>query len=333
MLRRTGARAEPHPSRSARRVFLGGLVAGLLAVGLLIVLQPSPGYPAGAVTLATGGVKGVYATYGEELARIATRDLEGVQASALVTSGSVENLRRVGAGSVLVGFSTADAAGDARYGRPPFEQPLPVVAVGRIYDDYVHLVVRRDSTARSVADLRRLRVSLGSRGSGTELIADRVLASAGLSRHDVRARHLGLGQSVEAMLRGDLEAFFWSGGLPTLGVTELAERLPVRLLPLGDVADRLRTDFGAAYRRARLPAGTYPGIDPVETVAVPNYLVTREDADPHLVAEFTRLLFASRAELARDVPLASGLDVRGAIYTSPLPLHPGAQRYYRTAKS
>jgi TRAP transporter TAXI family solute receptor len=320
-------------SGTARLLSLALVVALLAGVAWMAALRPSPGYPAGAVTIATGGPKGVYSAYGAQLARLASRDLDGLQVDSRPTSGSVENLRRVGAGSVLLGFTAADAAADARRGRPPFDAPLAVSAIGRIYDDFVHLVVRDGVRARTVKDLRGLRVSLGSYGSGTELIADRVLGAAGLTRDDVRARRLSLDDSAAAMRRGQLDAFFWSGGLPTMGVTELATHVPVRLIDLGSTADTLRERHGSVYRRARVPAGTYAGVRPVESIAVPNYLVTSEDADPGLVEALTRLLFDSREELATMVPLASGLDPRAAIYTAPLPLHAGAERYYRSVKN
>nr|WP_269205061.1 TAXI family TRAP transporter solute-binding subunit [Motilibacter aurantiacus] len=305
----------------------------LLALAVRLLVPPSSPEAGGALVIATGGVKGVYFEYGRAVAALAESELDGVSARVEPTTGSVENIRGLVAGRFTVAFSASDVAADAVRGRPPFTAPLPLQALGRIYDDYVHLVVPASSPAQSVRDLVGQRVSLGSPGSGTEVIADRVLAAAGLSRDDVRERHLSLSDSADALRAGRLDAFFWSGGLPSGGVTELAASLPIRLLPLGDAAEQLRERYGASYRTARTPAATYRGVEPVETIAIANYLLTRPDAPAGLVEGLTRLLFDLRDDLARDVPLAARLDRGAAIFTEPVPLHAGAERYYRRVKA
>nr|WP_269204563.1 TAXI family TRAP transporter solute-binding subunit [Motilibacter deserti] len=305
----------------------------LLAVAVRLLAPPSAPDATGTVVLATGGNKGVYFEYGRAMAALAGSELDGVSARVQPTTGSVENIRGLAAGRFTVAFSASDVAADAVRGRPPFTEPLPLQALGRIYDDYVHLVVPATSPARDLRGLRGLRVSLGSPGSGTEVVADRVLAAAGMTRSDVRERHLSLSDSADALRAGELDGFFWSGGLPSAGVTELAAAVPIRLLPLGDAAERLRARFGASYRTARMPTGSYQGVEPVDTIAIANYLLTRRDAPAALVEALTRLLFDFRDELARSVPLAARLDRSAAIFTEPVPLHAGAERYYRRVKA
>jgi TRAP transporter TAXI family solute receptor len=315
-------------------VLLAG-TSGCAAVERLVEGLPGPGpdAPPGTVTIATGNSRGVYYRYGTALAKAVEDELPGVRARVQETEGSVDNLRRVAAGRSTVAFTAADAASDAVAGREPFGEPLPIRAIARVYDDYVHLVVRAGSSIRSAADLRGQRVSVGPAGSGTEIIASRVLDALGLRRSDLAAAEpFGLDRSVDALRDRRIDAFFWSGGLPTVGVTDLARTVPIRLVPLADLAPAMRR-FSRAYRAAAAPAETYPGMrSAVQTLAVPDYLVTHADADPALVYQLTRLLFGARKELEGSVAIAGVLDIRAAIETSPVALHPGALRYYRDTK-
>lgn len=290
-------------------------------------------YRRGPVTILTGGTLGIYYSYGVELAAEVSARLDGVEASAESTTASVENLQRVAGQANLFAFTAADAASAAVDGRTPFDRPQPVRALARVYDDYIHLVVRAGSPVQTISDLRRLRVSLGSKGSGTELIASRLLQVAGMSVADLAVSNLGINESVAALRAGAVDAFFWSGGLPTTGVAALAEDTAIRLVPLGDLADELHDRWDRAYRRGTIPAGTY-GLDvETPTIAVPDLVVTRADSDPALVYEITRVLFDARSDIARSVPVAGSLDHRVAIATSPIPLHDGAVAYYRSVKA
>jgi TRAP transporter TAXI family solute receptor len=292
-----------------------------------------PDAPPGTVRIATGTPEGVYYKYGTALAGVVDSRLPGVHAEVDATEGSVDNLGRVASGRATLAFSAADAAADAATGQGSFRTALPIQAVARVYDDYVHLVVRADSPIHSPADLRGQRVSLGQRGSGTALISRRVLALLGLapSRDLASAQHLGLTASADALQADLVDAFFWSGGLPTKGITDLAAELPVRLVPLGDLARGMRA-HSRTYRAAVVPAGTYPGVLQVQTLAVPDYLVTRAGTDSALVYQLTRVLFESRDQVAATVPIAGVLEARSAIETAPVALHPGALRYYRDTK-
>jgi hypothetical protein len=291
-------------------------------------------YRRGELKILTGGTQGVYYGYGLQLAHAINSRLDGVEASAVVTTASVENLRRVSAEPNVFAFTAADAASAAVSGRTPFSKPEPVRAVARIYDEYIHLVVRKDAPIRTIADLRKRRVSIGLNGSGTELIADRLFDVApDIDLSDVTVSRLGINGSVSALQAGTIDAFFWQGGLPTSGVAELAKQLPIRLVPLDGLADALREQpWDPAYRRGTVPQGTYGGVDETPTIAVPDLLVTRADTDAGLVRQVTRILFEARAELAAAVPVGYALDRRSAIATSPVPLHDGALRYYRETK-
>jgi TRAP transporter TAXI family solute receptor len=283
------------------------------------------------VVIAGGGTTGIYYSYGGELAAALSSRFD-VDAEALETGGSIENLQLLTAGTAQVAFSAADAAADAVAGQDPFDGPLPVQAIARVYDDFVHLVVPADSAIRSIEDLRGRDVSLGAVGSGTELIAARLLNAADIDRNELTNVELGIDGSIEAMLAGEIDAFFWSGGLPTPGVNELAEELPIRLIDLWGLVEAVRAIHGGGYRHGVVPQGTYGLEDDVATMAVPNFLMVHADATDEMVHDLVSVLFEERAEIALQVPAAALLDRPRAIHTEPVDLHPGAVQYYRDTK-
>lgn len=278
--------------------------------------------------IAGGYPSGVYYSYGDELAQAMQRET-GFNVTVAETQGSVENLERVGTGRSLVGFAQGDTAVDALRGAGNFAEPLPVRAVARVYDEYVHVVVRAGSDAESLVDLTGKRISLGSPSSGVQVIAARVLNAAGIGQGAVTNAALGLDESISAMIRGDIEAFFWVGGLPTPGIERLRQSMPIRMLPIdAETVERVNEGHAGVYRLADFPAGTYELEDSVETMTVPNYLVTAEDAPDDAVYELLRVLFDSRSSISRRVTAAGFLDRRQAIFTGPLELHPAAAEYF-----
>lgn len=313
-----------------RRVL--AMLAALLCVTGLVGCGPADrSWAEHPQAIAGGGVTGVYFDYGGRLAG-ALQDRFGVGFSVQRTNGSVDNLHRVGDGRAVLGFAQGDAVADASAGTGAFERPIDVVAVARLYDEYVHIVVRADSDAQTIRDLAGRAISLGARGSGVELVARRLLDAAGVAASAVQNPQLGLEDSITALRRGQIDGFFWVGGLPTPGIDALAAAAPIRLLPVPPaVVDTVNAAHAGAYRQAEFPAGAY-GIDtPTVTMTVPNYLVTRRDAPESLIHDATRVLFEARSQLAAHVPAAALLDRRQAIFTAPIPLHPGAIRYYREA--
>ncbi|WP_116948384.1 TAXI family TRAP transporter solute-binding subunit [Jiangella endophytica] len=310
-----------------RRVLAVLAAVVVAATGCLDGAQPG----AAPVVVAGGGTTGVYYAYGDRLAGELARQL-GVEAGVVETAGSVENLGLVATGEALLGFTAADAAADAVAGRAPFRAALPIRAVARLYDDLVHVVVPAGSDVTELADLRGRRVSLGAVGSGTEVIARRLLAAAGVDESELVADPLGIDGSIAALRDGALDAFFWSGGLPTPGVAELTRTVPIRLVDLTPEVGVLSRAYDGVYRQAVVPAGSYGMTEPVITLAVPNFLVTGAEADDALIAEVTATLFGRRAAIADEVAAAAQLNGRRAIYTGPVDLHPGALRHYRERK-
>lgn len=285
------------------------------------------------LVIATGGRGGVYYAYGQGLAQATRAHLPGADPQVESTAASVENLRMVGSGRADVAFTLADSAALAFEGRPPFSARLPVVALARLYENVTHLVVAADSSIRRLRDLRGRVVSVGASGSGTELIATRLLTAAGIDpAKGIHTRRLAVADAAAALRDGHVDAFFFSGGLPTGAIAELARQTPIRLVDLGDYAERLGRQYHAFYEERSIPASTYGLAAPVRTVGVPNYLVVNSAMPEERAYALTRLLFRQRDVLALAHPEALHLNLRAAISTDPLPLHPGAIRYYRESK-
>nr|WP_245602557.1 TAXI family TRAP transporter solute-binding subunit [Solirubrobacter soli] len=293
----------------------------LMAVVVLVLggcVGEGAGAPRGHVVIAAGGTQGVYYAYAHALASQLQRRDPDLRVDVVATSGSMENLQRLGDGDATFAFTAADAAAEAVSGGPPFGRRVPIAALARLYDDYLHLVAPA-AGVRRLSQLAGKRVSIGPPGSGTRLIASR------LRLPRLHAVGLGLDESAAALRAGRIDAFFWSGGLPTPGVDELARQMPLRLLDLPAPAD-------PDYRAAAIPSGTYGLGRQVSTLAVPNLLVARRDADPALVRLVTATLFERRTAIARAVLAAAALDRRAAIETAPVPLHAAALDWFRATK-
>ncbi|OII68380.1 TAXI family TRAP transporter solute-binding subunit [Streptomyces sp. CC77] len=335
--------AVPHPLHrlarlGRRRAFQApAVLLVVLAVLLWWWVPDRAPRPEGRITFSTGVPSGVYQRYGELLQEALRRNLPDVATGLRDSEGSQQNLARLASGEADFTIATADAV--ATYlseGRPGASK---LRGCARLYDDYVQLVVPKDSPVRSTRELRGLRVGVGQEGSGVRLLADRLLLAAGLDPAvDVESVSAGIDTMPALMEQKRLDAFFWSGGLPTSAVKRLSERFPVRLLPLEEeVVEAARRSGGPSryFRTATIPADAYPAAqdgEPVETVAVPNLLVTMEEMDPALAEGVTRTVIRSRDRIGHEVHPAQLVDLRTAIYTDPLPLHEGARRYYRSVK-
>ncbi|MEU5330968.1 TAXI family TRAP transporter solute-binding subunit [Streptomyces parvus] len=311
------------------------VVLGLLAWWLLP--QGDEGDPSGPLTFSTGVPSGVYQRYGERLEDALAKDMPEVAIRLRTSEGSQQNLARVATGEADFTIATADAVATyLRDGRPGAQRLRGCV---RLYDDYVQLVVPRDSDIRSASDLRGKRVGVGQEGSGVRLVADRLLKAAGLDpSDDITPVPVGIDTMPVRLTQGQLDAFFWSGGLPTAAVQELSERFDVRLVPLeADLVAKLQAATGPTrfYRSAMMPADAYPEAQQgqsVPTVAVANLLVTTDRTDAGMTEAFTRTVINSRDRIGREVHAAQLVDLRTAIYTDPLDVHEGAKDYYRSVK-
>lgn len=326
------------PPRVSRRRALRALVAVLAVLCALVWWLRPFGRPelTGGITLSTGVQAGVYHLYGQLLEQALAEDVPGVRVRLKTSEGSQQNLQRVAAGEADFTVATADAVAKYQVDRKPGAERLRGLA--RLYDDYVQLVVPAGSPVQSTRDLRGKRVAVGQDGSGVRLISERMLSAAGLDPvRDITPVAIGIDKVPVELEAGRIDAFFWSGGLPTNAVKGLSERFEIRLVQLGDLVEALQASGSPAryYRAAVMPPDAYErarNTSAVSTVAVPNLLVTREDAGTELTEQFTRTVIDSRDDIGRAVHAAQLVDLRTAIYTDPLQLHEGAARYYRSVK-
>ncbi|WP_338701247.1 TAXI family TRAP transporter solute-binding subunit [Streptomyces sp. Q6] len=329
----------PQPSaRFSRHRALLGSVAGLVVCGLLLwwLLPLGDERPSGRITFSTGARTGVYERYGNLLESALARDLPDLDVTLADSEGSWMNVERVATGKADFTIAAADAV--AKYQSEGLPGADRLRGCARLYDDYMQLVVPKSSSVKSVADLRGKKVAVGGAGSGVRLIADRLLSAADLDiDRDIQPQNLGIDAMPRALRSGKIDAFFWSGGLPTNHVRDLSDEFPIRLIELGSLLKKLHEQGDASryYRAAVMPADAYPAAqqgEPVTTLAVANLLVTTDRTDPELTEAMTRTVIDSRDRIGAEVHAAQLVDLRTAVYTDPLALHEGARRYYRSVK-
>jgi TRAP transporter TAXI family solute receptor len=287
------------------------------------------------LSIATGGTGGVFYPYGGGIAQVLSAHLPNAEVTAEVTAASVDNLKFLKQGTSDIAFTMADMASDAVAGRDAFKEfgAVPARLLAVLYPSYTHLVTRAGSGIDTVADLRGKVVSTGSPGAGTTVLAERILAAAGLDpAKDIRTHNLSVAQSVDALKDGKVDAFFWNGGLPTAAILDLVntQGVTARILPLDDMLPALDRKFGAGlYYRVLIPKATYHLAADVPVVGVANLLVVSESMPEELAHDITKILFDQQATLAGIHPQARELSVDKALTGASIPFHPGAIRYYQ----
>jgi len=285
------------------------------------------------LVLATGNRGGVFDRYGEALARVLTGRLTGVTVTTLRTDASVENARLVADGEADLGFSLADTAADAVRGTGAFADPVDLRALARTYDSYVQLVVRAGSDIADVRGLRGRPVGLGAPGSGTRVIAERILAAAGLSPTELEVDSGPLEAAAEALRARELDAFFFVSGIPNSAVSELATAVPIRLVELERWVPVMVSRYGPEYVSAPVPTSVYDLPRGVDTVSVKNYVLASPDLPDAVAYAVTRVMFEAQDAVDRRAPGVRQPSPAAAIFTSPVALHPGARRWYREAEA
>ena len=286
------------------------------------------------LSIATGNTGGVYYPYGGGLARVISQSVPRVDATAEVTAASVDNLKLIQLGKADIAFVLTDTLDDAIHGRGPFaKMPVKARTLAVLYPNYTQVATVEGKGINRLADLRGRVVSTGSPGSGTEVIAFRVLRAAGIDPDkDIRRQGLTVNASVDALKDGKIDAFFWSGGLPTASLLDLASTIGItaKLLSNDEVLPKLQEQFTPGlYFRLVIPKGTYPGVNyDSGSVGVANALVVKDTMTDDLAYELTKVLFDRQPDLAAIHPEAKKLNVDTAVHGSPAPFHPGAIRYY-----
>ncbi len=279
------------------------------------------------VSIATGNSTGVYYTLGNAYAEQLAAATDGkLKATAAETGASVQNIQQLVADQYQVAFSLFDTATDAVNGTGTFTSAQPVQALARIYDNYTHVVVRADAGINTVADMKGKAISTGSPKSGTEVIANRLLQSAGLNPEtDITPQRLDLTKSVDGVKDGSIDGLIWSGGLPTPGLTDLFTTLgaQVTFLDITPLLPKMQ-QINPAYQSATIPAATYKTTADVPTIAVPNVLLVKDNIDANTACVLTKTLFDKKTELIKANAAANGISLDTARKTEPVPLNRGA---------
>lgn len=304
-----------------------GLAATLIAAGAAHAQQQF-------VTVLTGGTSGVYYPLGVALSKVYGDNIPNVRASVQSTKASAENLNLLQAGRGEVAFSLGDAVSDAWKGNEEagFKSKLDKLrGLAGIYNNYIQIVASADSGIKSLADLKGKRVSVGAPRSGTELNARAIFRGAGLSYSDLgKVEYLPFGESVELIKNRQLDATLQSAGLGVASIRDLANSVNIVVIPVP--ADVVASIGNAAYQPAVIPANTYQGqTADVPTAAIRNILVTHSGVPEDVVYQMTKSMFEHLDQLTAAHAAAKAIKAEGAADGLPLPLHPGAERYYREA--
>ena len=286
------------------------------------------------IAIGTGGTGGVYYPIGGALANLLSKNLKNTQATAQVTGGSVDNLKLIGSGQSEIGFSMADAAVDALKGEDKFKgNPVNLRTLMVLYPNIMHVVSIEGTGVNTMADLKGKRVSTGAPGSATEVMAFRVIEASGLDKDkDMKRERLSVAESVNAIKDRKIDAFFWVGGLPTAGVTDLAATpgVKIKMIDHTEVVAKMNAKYNNLYAPAVIKAGTYPGQTADNKVsAVWNILVTNDKMTDQEAYDIVKLMVEKKADLVAVHKDAESFSVDNQIKSnSPVPWNAGAVKYF-----
>jgi len=305
------------PVELSRRGFL--FATAVLAAGCM------GGGPGGRVRLASGEHGGLYLAFAELVAKQVNVSYPDMSVEAISTEGSVDNLARLRSGEADLGLALADVVERDLATGPGATAP---VAVARVYENYLQVVVRDSTPAHEVSDLEGHRVSIGPGGSGAAATSEVLFDAAGL-RDRVDMQRYRLHEGLVRLADGGVDALVWSGGVPTPAISELDAQVPLRMLDIGPLAAPMAQLSGYPFLVRQVPTGDYvpPGL---RSIGVPNLLLCRHDIDADVVAAVVDVLATDAPQLVP--PFVRGLqylDPPSMIQTGLVPLHPGAERAYR----
>ncbi len=304
---------------------LGALIAGSLAVTAPAAMATE------FVNVLTGGTSGVYYPLGVAMADIYAKNIPDSRTQVQSTKASVENLNLLQQGRGEIGFALGDSVKDAYEGNADvgFSKPLDKLrAIAAIYPNYIQIAASADAGVTTATELAGKSVSVGAAKSGTEVNARKILGALGMTYDDLgKVEYLPFAESVELMKNRQLDATLQSSGLGSAALKDLSSTQDVSYVSIpAEVADTL----GAPYAAGVIPAGTYPGQDAdIPTLAITNILVTSTDVSDELAYQMTKLLFENLDQLKAAHAAAGAIDIQNAIKNSPIPMHPGAEKYYK----
>ena len=316
-----------------KEVFMRRLFSLGLIVVLVFCVSSAWAQKSVRLSIATGGTGGVYYPLGGGMANIISKYIPYTEATAEVTTASVDNCRLVGAGKAELALIMADTGWDAYQGRAQFKEKVPLRTVAVLYPNNMHVVTLEGKGIEKMTDLKGKRVSTGAPGSGTEVMALRVIEAFGLDpTKDMTRDKLGVSESAGALKDRKIDAFFWVGGLPTAAITDLGATpgIKMKLIGHGDALTKMRETYGPIYVKGVIPAKTYPGQEgDVPITIVWNLLVCHDNMKGDIVYDIVKTFFDHKQELITVHREARWLSLEPqATGGSPIPFHPGAIRYF-----
>ena len=286
------------------------------------------------LSIATGGTGGVYYPLGGGMAAVLSKHVPGLQATAEVTGGSVDNLKLIGTGKPYLGMVMSDAAQDALKGEDKFKgNKVPLKTLMVMYPNRMHVVSIEGRGVSKMNDLKGKRVSTGAPGSATEVMAFRLIEAAGLDKDkDMKRERLSVAESVNAIKDGKIDAFFWVGGLPTAAVTDLANTpgTKIKMIDHADAVAAMNKKYGNLYVEDVIGKSVYKGMEADNKQAtVMNILVAHDNLDEKTAYNIVKTVFEKKDELVAVHKEAMNFNLANQkASASPIPFHPGAIRYY-----
>ncbi|MBM4350327.1 MAG: TAXI family TRAP transporter solute-binding subunit [Deltaproteobacteria bacterium] len=284
------------------------------------------------LSIATGGTGGVYYPMGGGMANIISKYIPYAEATAEVTTASVDNCLLVGGRKADLALIMADVGWDAFQGKGKFKEKVALRTLAVLYPNNMHVVTLEGKGIEKVSDLKGKRISTGAPGSGTEVKALRVLEAYGLDPDkDMTRDKLGASESAGALKDRKIDAYFWDGGIPTASVTDVGATpgIKMKLIDHGDAIAKMREKYGPLYVKGVIPAKSYPGQDADVSIAVVwNLLVCNENMKGDVAYDILKTLFDRKPELVTVHREARWLSLEPQVGGSPIPFHPGAIRYF-----
>ena len=286
------------------------------------------------LSIGTADTGGVYYIYGGGIAKLISSNIPDTVATAEVTPGAVDNVKMLQNNSLDFAFTKSDIAAEGTKGIGPFASTgkVAVRVIANLYPDIAHVVVGANSGINKIEDMKGKRISTSAPGSGHEMVAMKVLETAGVQISDIKRERVSLSESVNAFKDRKIDGFFFATGLPAASMLDLASTPGVsyKILDVQSYLKGITEKHGPIYIEATIPKGTYARLDhDVKTFGVPVIFVTTETMDEKLVYRITKLLFEKKSELVAVHKQAQQLMLKNAAAVSSVPYHPGAIRYYK----
>jgi uncharacterized protein len=309
-------------------VLVLALSAGLALAGIVQAEQKQ-------LSIGTGDPGGVYFPLGGAVASVLAKAVPDLHTTVEVTGGSVDNIKLIAAGQSDLGFTMADAAMDAIQGQDKFRNnKVALQTLLVVYPNRMHVVTIEGTGIESLADLKGKRVSTGSPGSATEIMASRAIEAIGLDKDkDFQRERLGVAESVNAITDRRIDAFFWVGGIPTAAIANLATTAGVKmkLIDHADIVDKMNEKYGKLYSKSRIKGGTYPGYKTDADVAeVWNLIVTGNRMSDEDAYNIAKTLVEKKDDIVKVHKEAESFSLDNQVQDrSPVPFHPGALKYFK----